>query len=54
MSGRPVRGERESGERKTGETGDSESFHERLPKITFLFDLRINQFFGNGPPTLLS
>ena len=27
---------------------------ERSPKVIFLFDLRINKFFGNGPPTVLS
>ena len=32
----------------------SEPFHECSLKIIFLFDLRINQFFGNGPPTVLS
>ena len=30
----------------------SKQFCERPPEIIFLFDLRINKFFGNGPPTV--
>ena len=32
----------------------SEPFREGSPEIIFLFDLQINKFFGNGPPTVLS
>ena len=32
----------------------SEAFCECSPKVIFLFDLRINKFYENGPPTVRS